>query len=427
MIPQSRFGTELRQRRVEAGLSLRQFAELIHYSKGYLSKIETGHRFPSVEFSRLCDAALDASGALIVCENDSALRQLSVLENMQTNQEMWTMAFKPDGGAEFAPINRREVIAYGTTSALGLALAPAAGAADYGMVYAAHLDQFSQLRELGQISSPTFVFPIVIAHVHTLRGLAATATEPDRSPLLRLSSRYAEFAGWMAQEAGDDRIATWCTKTAVELAVAGGDSELSQYALIRYANMAMYRNDAITTIQLAIKAQADATISPRIRGLAAQREAQGHAIAGDYDECHRALDRSAALLDSAIGSDTGPTLGTHNTPDPAAMAAGWCLYELGRPAEAAQILDRETARVRRSAYRTWVRWGTIRALAHCANGEIEHACELARNLIDDAVTVDSATIRQDLRRFAQLIARWRAHPPVRALQPLLSNALHRPA
>ena len=40
------FGAELRRRRVAAGLSLAQLAARIHYSKGYLSKIETGHKPP---------------------------------------------------------------------------------------------------------------------------------------------------------------------------------------------------------------------------------------------------------------------------------------------------------------------------------------------------------------------------------------------
>src|SRR5215470_3128068 len=59
------FGAELRQRRAAAGLSLRQLAARIHYSVGYLSKVEQDSKRPSEALARLCDAEVGAGGALI--------------------------------------------------------------------------------------------------------------------------------------------------------------------------------------------------------------------------------------------------------------------------------------------------------------------------------------------------------------------------
>src|SRR6266566_6435968 len=59
------FGVELRRMRAEAGLSLSGLSKMVHYTKGYLSKIETSDKLPSPELARLCDAALNAGGALI--------------------------------------------------------------------------------------------------------------------------------------------------------------------------------------------------------------------------------------------------------------------------------------------------------------------------------------------------------------------------
>ncbi|MCC8245501.1 tetratricopeptide repeat protein [Saccharothrix luteola] len=59
------FGGELRRRRERAGHSLIAFAELIHYSKGYLSKVETGKAAGNREFAQACDTALAADGALL--------------------------------------------------------------------------------------------------------------------------------------------------------------------------------------------------------------------------------------------------------------------------------------------------------------------------------------------------------------------------
>jgi transcriptional regulator with XRE-family HTH domain len=59
------FGAELRRLRTAAGLSLAQLAREVHYSKGYLSKIETGVRLPAPDLARRCDEAVLAGGALL--------------------------------------------------------------------------------------------------------------------------------------------------------------------------------------------------------------------------------------------------------------------------------------------------------------------------------------------------------------------------
>lgn len=60
----SAFGTELRRRRLDAGLPLRQFAQLVHYDAGHLSKIENGYKAPSAALAQSCDAQLGADGLL---------------------------------------------------------------------------------------------------------------------------------------------------------------------------------------------------------------------------------------------------------------------------------------------------------------------------------------------------------------------------
>jgi transcriptional regulator with XRE-family HTH domain len=59
------FGAELRRLRTAAGLSLAQLSREVHYSKGYLSKIETGVRLPAPDLARRCDDAVAAGGALL--------------------------------------------------------------------------------------------------------------------------------------------------------------------------------------------------------------------------------------------------------------------------------------------------------------------------------------------------------------------------
>lgn len=59
------FGARVRRMRTERGLSLARLAELTHYSKGYLSKIETGAKSITVDLARHLDNALDAQGQLV--------------------------------------------------------------------------------------------------------------------------------------------------------------------------------------------------------------------------------------------------------------------------------------------------------------------------------------------------------------------------
>ncbi|HEX5118955.1 MAG TPA: tetratricopeptide repeat protein [Pseudonocardiaceae bacterium] len=59
------FGERLRTLRTERGLSLADLSTRVHYSKGYLSKVENGDKPPTVQLARGCDQALGADGGLL--------------------------------------------------------------------------------------------------------------------------------------------------------------------------------------------------------------------------------------------------------------------------------------------------------------------------------------------------------------------------
>jgi WD40 repeat protein/transcriptional regulator with XRE-family HTH domain len=59
------FGLQLRLLRKRQGLSLSALAGLLHYSKGYLSKIENGAKPPTLDLARRCEEALQARGTLV--------------------------------------------------------------------------------------------------------------------------------------------------------------------------------------------------------------------------------------------------------------------------------------------------------------------------------------------------------------------------
>ncbi|MBP2326742.1 transcriptional regulator with XRE-family HTH domain/tetratricopeptide (TPR) repeat protein [Kibdelosporangium banguiense] len=427
------FGTELRRRRMAAGLSLAVFARQVHYSKGYLGKIETGDKSPGADLARRCDAVLGAGGQLVALfvRDQSREQAQSPMAEAKQDGEVWVMSMEPDGTSRLIPMRRRDAFAVGASSLLGVSLGTQSmsAAAPQDGTIAAFRSLFEQTRQLGQIAGPGVVLPTVIAQTHTLRGMAGTASPAARGELLRLAARYAEYAGWMTQEAGDDRGSLWWTRAAVDLATAAGDTQLATFALIRQALITLYRDDAAGTIDLAQQAQADPRTPPRIRGLAALREAQGHALACDPDQCQRALDRAEELLararEDADDTADGLKLGSASVSGPGlhAMVAGWCLHDLGRCEQAGELLDQQLALVPETARRVRARFGARRALAYATAGEVDHACALAHQTLSSAEAVDSATIRVDLRRLARALVRWHTHQPVRELYPRLNETL----
>ncbi|WP_431781979.1 helix-turn-helix domain-containing protein [Streptomyces chumphonensis] len=424
--PSTSFGEELRKRRLEAGLSLTGLSGLVHYSKAQLSKVERGIKAPSRDLSRLCDAALGADGALIALNAPAAVDSPVVSAPGRVEEENWMMRLSPYGLNSFGPVGRRDVVNAGVASLMTWksdGSTPASPAAGAGMLEASR-SLFTHYRRLGQAVEPGLLLPVLITQTHTLRKLSAQSDRDTKRRLLALGSRYAEYVGWLVQESGNERAALWWTQRAVELAAAGGDQALAGYALVRRALVTLYREDAEQTIELARRAQSS-VLPSRIRGLAAQREAQGHALAGDSSACLHSLDRARALLTRPNDGADDPVIGSMHLPDPVGMVTGWCLVDLGRPREAGEELDRQLIQVGPDAVRTQVRYGVRRALAYASAGEVDHACALTEPLLDGVTAVRSATVTTDLRRLVRVLARYPDHPLVRRLAPRLGT-LSRP-
>lgn len=372
-----------------------RFGKLVHYSKSHLSKVENGVKGPSVELARLCDAVLDCRG---------------------------TLALLVDHGTGAAPspsTNRRSLLAAGLLSAAGITgvefgppgsdvVVPAPPARADVAALATFRACYGQIRELGQVVDARMLLPVVAAHAQTIRRLAGELRGADQRRGWQLVADYAEYAGWMAQESGDDRAARWWTNQAVRFAAAAGDGGMSAYALVRMALVTMYLGDARETVSLAQRAQR-AGCRPRIRGLAAQREAQGHALANRQRECQRALDRARGLLEADPPTAREAVIGSANVVDLVQAAAGWSWYELGRASQAADLLEATVSAIPVRANRARARFAARQALALVTAGRLEEAVEAADRVLDAQTQLRSATIAADLRRLEQVLRRRPRH------------------
>lgn len=427
------FGSELRRRRLAAGLSLNQMALGLHYSKGYLSKIETGSRPPSLALARRCDRILEADGALLRALPPTPPSSAAAASMPEVGSDDWALDLMMDGSSEAHLLRRRDLLVGGAISLFGVtagapALAAVAGMESTSGSFAAMLHQ---LRIQGRAQPPALLLPTLVVQVHSLSTLAEAAAPAARDRLLLLASRFAEYTGWMVQESGDDRAMAWWTHRAVTYAKAAGDHELAAYAHVRHANAALYRGDGASTVDLAQRAYAqvmtgsadrpaDPVGADRVRALALQRQAQGHALLGRSDDCLRALDQARTLFDGLEPpgrpppqAGDRPVLGT--SADPSDLVLGWCLHDLGRSEDAVPVLERHLALIPETARRARARAGARLALAYTGVGDVTAACGTTQLVLDDQDHVDSATVRHDLRAVAQGLSRWRAEPEVQRL------------
>ncbi|ONH26616.1 hypothetical protein BL253_24130 [Pseudofrankia asymbiotica] len=445
----SDFGTELHRRRLAAGLTLGELARRTHYSKGHLSKVESGGKRPSEQLGRQVDAAVGADGALLALvqrrdRGTGPAPDTSMDGPGPAGQggghpagpgmgagggpplpspQTWVLELAPDGRGRFAEGIVRSLA--GMADGLGVVSFTgtyATAAVDVeGLAAVA-----GSLRKLGRTLSPAAVLPMTIGLLHTVRVLAGEAHGGDQRALLVLASRVAEFTGWMAQETGDDRTAMWWTEQAVVYAAAGGDETLGEYAQVRRALVALYRGDAGGAVALVAPVRRRSGLPPRVRWLAALREAQGHALAGDHTQAMRLLDTAEAFA-ARVQPEQSPDLMLGPSTDAhTALVRGWCLVDLGRSAEAAELLAAWLAAMPAGQARARARFGVRLALARAIEGDLDGACRELDGLAEEVRRADSATIRADLRGFGAATRRWQHHPALHdvrtRVRPLLARA-----
>ncbi|WP_431987265.1 helix-turn-helix domain-containing protein [Streptomyces griseoflavus] len=420
------FGPELRRLRTASGMSLAQLAGKVHCSREYLSKIERGIGTPGDRLARLCDAKLGAGGALVALlrrpARDSAEEPGSLPATGGSGP--WSLHLGTDGAADFtacdpAPRADERVPAVAAKWAVAPHGTPADSTDEALTVFR---EVYRQCRTLGQCSGPAAVAPMSIAATAALRGLGRGEPSRHRAAALRLAARFAEYTGWMAQEAGDDSSARWWTGQTAGLAEAGGDAEMTAYSLLRRAELALYQDDSMSTVELARAAGAQAR-DIRTRTLAAQREAQGYALMGNESPCRRALERATEMAEPAEAHDDDLTLGSTHLPDLTAFVTAWCLRELGEAEEAVALLDSGKHSIAPHALRARARHGARLALALADAGDVERACAETVPVVHHAMTTDSTTVRADLRQLRSSLATRRKHPAVRDTLPLIAASL----
>jgi transcriptional regulator with XRE-family HTH domain len=400
------FGPRLRYCRLAAGMSLAGLAAAVHYSKSYLSKVESGKQAPSAALARRCDSVLGTRGQFIGLLAARPVEPAAVIEGDLPGDE-WRLRLLPDGSGEFTA-DRADLITL------------AAAAATVEPDCRSLRSLLTTTRLLGRATSPSIILPVVLSQLHVVRTLLSRTGPDFRRDLLDLGAELTESIGWLAQETGDHRTGLRWTEHAASWARAAGNDDLVDHTSLRRSLMLLYRGDAGQAIAVSERLRARPEVLVRTRWLAAHRSAQAYALTGDHARCFASIDAAHELEHQLAATAEGERLEfTART----AVATGWCCYDLGLVDKAAEILDREVPMVARDSARARARFGTRRALAHVGTGGVDQACQILWDVMDDIERVDSATIRLDLRLFARQVGRHQRRPAVAELQPRLSAAL----
>lgn len=189
---------------------------------------------------------------------------------------------------------------------------------------------------LDNAAGPLRALDMIERHADLLTESADEEREPVRRAMIGTAARYAEFAGWLHQDAGDPVCAASWTEKALSLAHASGNAALVAYTLMRRSNQAVEQGKGSMALGLAEAALSSPGASiPRVRALGLRQRAASLALARDV---RGALDAVREARD-CISSDPSwnPLTGYCTLPYLDAEAAV-CQLLLGRPQAAADLL-----------------------------------------------------------------------------------------
>lgn len=125
-----------------------------------------------------------------------------------------------------------------------------------------------------------------------------------RNRLLRVESRWAEFASWLSNDTGDSRNRDSWGDRSLQLAHEAGHPDMVAWVLMRQSQWACNRPEPRRVVAFADAACRTPGASEHIRAVSALQEAQGHALANDAVSCERSIANAYRLLDDVDTTQT---------------------------------------------------------------------------------------------------------------------------
>ena len=135
--------------------------------------------------------------------------------------------------------------------------------------------------KIDNLLGPAHLLALMKLHLDFIGELLNVASGQVRTELLTTGACYAEFAGWLHQDAGNPQWAAYWTNRALGWARAADNPLIVSYVLMRMSNQASGLGDGSRTLDLARAAlRKQDRLSPHACALVLRQEARGHALSG---------------------------------------------------------------------------------------------------------------------------------------------------
>lgn len=399
--------SEIRRRRVEAGLSQPQLARRIGYTRQYVSYAERVRaNLPSLEIVRALDSALDAGGALV------ALRGRAKEEQNRVRRAAGRRG--QDGTGVGGDVDRREF--------LGAAAGVALGASDVfrsssGGVGGGDVERLvartARLRRLDNYLGGRDTYRLYASELEGTMSFVrqARCTEAIRKRLVGVVAEQAQLTGWAAFDAGMHSEAGQHYRASLIAAREAGDPALAGNALafLAYQEVTVARpNVGLAESSCAVAGEA---VTPRVGALLSERRAWTYAVAGDAVNADRSL---ALAREQLARSDDRPEPDWVYWVDQAEIdiMAGRCWAELHRPLRAVPVLESALSRFDDTQGRDKALYLTWLAHALLDGHEIERAALVVTESFRLADGVGSVRPLGRIRQVARRLEQHRSLPAV---------------
>lgn len=234
----------------------------------------------------------------------------------------------------------------------------------------------------------------------------------------RLFSAVADLtrlAGWTSYDIGSHGLAQRYFVQALRLAQAAGDRVYGGYVLVTMSRQAVYLGHGREAVQLARVAQqgVGSGAPPVVLALLHATEARGHGLLGEVRACTAALVRAERALEAARGDDV-PYWARFFDEAQLADEFGHCHRDLQQYRAAVQHAER-SLQLRAPAYaRSRLFCRIVLATARLGLGELDVACALGAEAMQQAVDMRSLRATEYVRDFARRLEVHRDAAAVRA-------------
>jgi hypothetical protein len=223
----------------------------------------------------------------------------------------------------------------------------------------------------------------------------------------QLFSATAEFTlgvGWMAYDAGKHGLAQRYMAQALRIAHAANDRAFGGRILAAMSHQALHLGDVRHGLDFACAARAgtQGLVTPTAAAMLAAMEACAHAARDDASPCLRALTEAEHAFERSNPSVDPPWVDFDEGGLTGHLARSF--RDLNRPREAEQFAVRSIQLCRPTHLRTRVQRYAILASAHAQQGDLEGACAVGRQALEEMVTLRSKRTLDDFARLIDVVS-----------------------